>query len=184
MFLASYFDTFPDKSGTELRTATFLNPADDDPIPPGTYLFTEYFCTDLSCHCNRVLIKVMRFESRKSPPEDVATISYCWDLDGDEGWSVVNQDYSEPMLDPMNRQAPYAEDLLEFWTNMIENDPAYLDRIQRHYDEIRDELGSCGDHQFADHELPHSSGPKQRLPLSKKQRRARQQRLKKALKKR
>jgi len=56
--MLGYFDVFPDKSRTELRTATFQDGTADDPLPNGTFIFTEYFCTDLKCDCQRVLVKV------------------------------------------------------------------------------------------------------------------------------
>jgi hypothetical protein len=42
-----------------------------------------------------------------------------------------------PFLDPLHPQARYAPDLLEFWMSMIDSGSAYLERIKRHYDELR-----------------------------------------------
>ena len=46
-----------------------------------------------------------------------------------------------PFLDPLHRQAPYASELLDFWIAMIKHDKAYASRLERHYDEIRAEIG-------------------------------------------
>ena len=132
----SYFGCFPGKAKTELRTVTFTG-LPGDPIPPGGYLFDEYFCTDRKCHCQRVIIKVLRAENFDARPEEVATISYTWNLEPDKTWAAVNQDMPNPFLDPLHRQARYAVDLMDFWNDRIVRDPAYLERIKRHYDELR-----------------------------------------------
>jgi hypothetical protein len=143
MELLGYFDVFPDKTRTELRTVTFTRDSGTrDVLVGGTFIFTEYFCTDPACHCERVLVKVLRAASEEARPEEVATISYSWNPDSDAIWSKVNSKVSNPFLDPFHRQAPYAEDLLDFWMTMIERDKAYALRLQRHYDEIRAEVGT------------------------------------------
>ncbi len=49
MSVNGYFEAFPQKTQTELRTISFPEGGDD--IPVGVFLFTEYFCADLSCNC-------------------------------------------------------------------------------------------------------------------------------------
>ena len=55
MAMLGYFDIFPERMRTELRTAAFENGNADDPLPGGTFIFTEYFCADITlakvCHC-------------------------------------------------------------------------------------------------------------------------------------
>ena len=143
MELTGYFDVFPDKTRTELRTAQFTRDNGTlDVLVGGTFVFTEYFCTDLACQCQRVLVKVFRAASEDACPEEVATFSYSWNPGGDTIWSEVNSEMPNPFLDPFHRQAPYAEELLEFWTEMIARDKPYALRLQRHYDEIRAEVGT------------------------------------------
>lgn len=143
MELLGYFDVYPDKTRTELRTVQFTNDSGmRDVLVGGTFIFTEYFCTDPTCHCERVLVKVLRAASADARPEEVATISYSWNPDSDTIWSKVNSEVPNPFLDPFHRQAPYAEDLMDFWTAMIERDKAYALRLQQHYDEIRAEVGA------------------------------------------
>jgi hypothetical protein len=76
MAMQGYFDVFPEKRTTELRTATFANRNADDPLPDGMFIFTEYFCTDLRCDCQRVLVKVFHARSEDAPADEVATMSY------------------------------------------------------------------------------------------------------------
>lgn len=137
----SYFGCFPDKAKTELRTVTFTG-LPGDPIPPGGYLFDEYFCTDRKCHCQRVIIKVLRAENFSARPEEVATISYTWNPHGaDKNWAAINHDMPNPFLDPLHPQARYAADMLSFWSDMIDRDADYLERIKRHYHELREVYG-------------------------------------------
>ena len=92
MAMQGYFDVFPEKRTTELRTAIFADGNADDPLPDGTFIFTEYFCTDPRCNCQRVLVKVFHARSEGAPPYEVATISYSWkssnsDAQGARRWS-------------------------------------------------------------------------------------------------
>ena len=141
MTMRGYFDVFPNRTTTELRTAEFSNDDPHDSLSGGTFVFTEFFCTDQHCDCQRVLIKVFRAKSvNDAHPEEVATISYSWNPNSDETWSVLNSDMPNPFLDPFHRQAPYASELLDFWMAMIQRDSAYASRIERHYREIRAEV--------------------------------------------
>lgn len=137
MAILGYFDVFPEKTRTELRTATFTGGASDDGLPNGTYVFTEYYCTDPKCNCERVLVKVFRVRSEKAPPDEVATINYSWNPHGDPTWSIINAEMPNPFLDPFHRQVSYAPRLLEFWSAMIDRDNEYASRLKRHYREIR-----------------------------------------------
>jgi hypothetical protein len=60
----------------------------------------------------------------------VATISFGFDPDGP---------MPGPYLDPLNPQAPYAESLLELIDRLMLQDPAYVARLERHYQMIKDE---------------------------------------------
>jgi len=178
MAMQGYFDIFPDKVGTELRNITVQNGSADDPLPGGRYLFIEYFCTDPKCNCQRVLVKVIRVESEDARPEEVATISYSWNPKTDELWRVVNSKVANPFLDPCNRQAPYAPQLLEFWVTMIEHDQVYVARLKRHYDEIRAEVGQT--QKSRRHSANLEAGRGAARPLTKRDRKVRKQLLARA----
>lgn len=136
--MLNYFDYFPEKTQTELRTIHFIDDRRNDSIPLGSYVFTEFYCTDLECDCQRLLVKVLRFKSARDQPEDVATISYTWNEALDDAWSfLLEEDISNPFLDPFHRQADYAMDLLELWHVMVQRDEAYAERLKRHYTELR-----------------------------------------------
>lgn len=134
--MLGYFDVFPEKRETELRTAFFRND-DDLPFPAGTYLFTEYYCSDASCDCQRLLVKVYYVSEPESVMEEVATISYSWNEAPDDSWKDIISDVSNPFLDPFHRQAEYADELMDFWYDMVCRDHNYADRLKRHYAELR-----------------------------------------------
>lgn len=183
MFLQGYFDVFPQKRTTELRTATLMNGDDDDVLPDGTYVFTEYFCTDLSCNCERVLVKVIYARSEDAVPNEVATISYSWNPNSDETWRRLNSEMPNPFLDPAHRQTRYASQVLEFWTEMIKRDKAYASRLERHYEEIRAEVGGPGERWDGSH-MSTQKGQKSPFRRLTKQERAARKRLLERVRKR
>jgi len=182
MAMLGYFDVFPDKARTELRTASFENGNADDPLPDGTFIFTEYFCTDPNCDCQRVLVKVFRARSQDARPDEVATFSYSWDPRSDDVWELVNSDMPNPFLDPFHRQVSYASELLDFWSTMIERDSVYASRIQRHYEEIRAEIGQTAEKSDRRYRTNHESHKSPDRPLTKRDRKARKRRLARARK--
>lgn len=141
--MLAYFDLFPEKCATELRTVQF---AEDEtlPFPPGLYVFTEFFCSDLSCDCRRVLIRALHVPQPEVKPKEVATISYCWHDSPDVLWKDVIGDSPNPFLDPFHRQASYADQLMEFWHDMFTRDANYAARVQQHYAELRRAHGRHG----------------------------------------
>jgi hypothetical protein len=148
MSVIGYFETFPQKSQSELRTVTF--PEDIDSIPAGIYLFAEYFCTDLNCNCQRVIIKVLNPKSESDRnPREVATISYTWSIGEDEVWRNTNSEFANPFLDPFHPQASFADELLEFWSDMVARDRAYAQRLVAHYQELRAKKGKSERHATA-----------------------------------
>jgi hypothetical protein len=182
MAMQGYFDVFPERRRTELRTAIFENGNADDPLPDGTFIFTEYFCTDPKCDCQRVLVKIFHARSENAHPNEVATISYGWNPSSDDIWGIVNSDMPNPFLDPFHRQVSYASELLDFWSTMIERDKVYASRIQRHYDEIRAEIGQTEkkwDQRHSSNDEAHQSSGR---PLTKCDRKARKRRLARARK--
>ena len=182
MAMQAYFDVYPEKTRTELRTAIFENGNAEGPLPGGTFIFTEYFCTDPKCDCQRVLVKVFHARSEDTQPDEVATISYSWNPSSDGIWETVNSDMPNPFLDPIHRQVSYASELLDFWSTMIEHDKAYASRIQRHYDEIRAEIGTTEEKWDRPHSTNHETHKRSVRPLTKRDRKARKQRLARARK--
>lgn len=178
--LLGYFDVFPEKCDSELRAVYVLD--DAMRMPSGNYIFTEYYCPDLSCDCKRVLVKVLYLSEPEATPEDVATISYTWDRAGYWSWLGRKDDEDKPFLDPLHPQAGCAPELLEFWREMLRRDPKYARRLKTHYDELRRAHGRPGgiesDESLPSTKITESPAEKKRRyrtlrPRSQKQRRGR-----------
>jgi len=138
--MESYFNHFPDKAIDELYTCILFR---RDPIPDSGYVFFEFFCTNLDCDCDRVLIKVIQIDPNSTQKREVATFGYTWKTVPDElskaiGLSdEIHNKLPNPYLDPLHQQSAFAQDLMDVWAQMLQNDEAYAYRIIRHYGELR-----------------------------------------------
>ncbi len=93
-------------------------------LPDDEYGLLESYCPDPKCDCRRVMLNVIsrrRLEQGKSG--FLASISYGFDRD---------DEFTGPMLDPLNPQSRYAEALLAVVEQMLA-DPAYVQRLEKHY---------------------------------------------------
>lgn len=132
--MEAFFSRFGDLAFKETRAVTI--PA-GNPVPAGEYGFIEYYCTDNNCDCRRVIIKVL---SQDSGEKVWAVISYGWEsVAFYRKWSPRTDNAEKcarPTLDPLNPQSEYAEHLLAFFEQMIQ-DKAYVDRLKHHYKMFR-----------------------------------------------
>jgi|GEM_PF-3552838 len=139
--MLGYYDVFPEKQSTDLRTVFVADDGTEDSFPPGIYLFTEYYCNVLSCDCQRLLVKCLYLLDKKSIPEEVASFNFTWnenlELPQLELLGVVDN----PFLDPLHYQASYAAELMEFWHDMYCKDVPYANRLKSHYEELRTKTG-------------------------------------------
>ncbi len=126
MPMSDFYQLFPKLAETELRTATF-EPGSSTGLPGGRYGFVEAYCDGMGCDCRRVMIGVYSEQERGY----VAHINLGFDSD---------DEMAGPFLDPLDPQGPHAEELLAFFTDMINRDPAYLARLQRHYVQFKERL--------------------------------------------
>jgi hypothetical protein len=129
--LVPFIRRFPELGGRETRVATFMEGGE---IPGGKYNFVEYYCDDEACDCRRVIIKVIL----DSPePEIIASINYGWEEPefyatwmGSEG---EEDEMSGAILEPLLPQSRHSRFFLRFFGEMILRDPAYVERLKRHY---------------------------------------------------
>jgi hypothetical protein len=122
-YLVPFLSVEPDLAVKETRTVTLFAPREG--IPAGEYGFVECYCPDPDCNCRSVLIEVV---AREHPTRVLAAISLKFDRDAE---------YAGPFLDPMNAQGPYADALLRLFIGVALSDPAYLARLERHYDQVK-----------------------------------------------
>ena len=95
-------------------------------IPKGSYGFAEFYCTDPGCDCRRVLLLVFNEKQRQK-----AVISFGFDQKGA---------LAGPFLDGSSAQSPYASELLEFFVQSLNSAPEWLERLYRHYRQVREVL--------------------------------------------
>ncbi len=125
------FDSkFPELAETETRV---LHVFQDPELPPDEYGFREWYCADLSCDCQRVMIIV---HSVKTIPKTWATITYGWESVEFYAKWVPDQETAEysagVRLEVLGEQSQYAERLLRAFKDLL-TDKAYANRLKRHY---------------------------------------------------
>jgi hypothetical protein len=121
--MTPYLQIFPD-SDEPITTLTFGRKVGR--IPKGKYSFFECYCTDPQCDCRRVKLVVINDKSKQK-----AAIGLNFDLDG----PLVG-----PYLDPSHRQSAYADELLDLFVQLVNDDPAWLDRMYRQYRAVRKQV--------------------------------------------
>jgi hypothetical protein len=117
--LIPFFVVEPEIAARETRVVNLLVP--DAGLPAGSYGQFEFFCPDPACNCRRVMLEVVE---EKDTDHFLAAISYGFDREGEE---------AGPLLDPLNPQSEYAEELLRLVQDVILSDPDYVARLERHY---------------------------------------------------
>jgi hypothetical protein len=123
---------FPELGPRETRTAFF--PDDDGDSPRGQYAFLESYCEEEDCDCRRVMLTVVE---ESTPGKIWATISFGWDppewFTDETNLEALGATASGAFLDPLCPQSEHADEFLDLFEWMITQDPAYLERLKRHY---------------------------------------------------
>jgi hypothetical protein len=134
MAFQMFFHLFPDIGLNETRSVVIL-PGTDEKLPPDEYGFLESYCNDPGCDCRRVYFNVITPTS--SAP--LAVISWGWeDLEFYRKWSKfspddISKERRGPILAPMAPTTPLSEPLLALFEEVLLQDPAFIERIKRHY---------------------------------------------------
>jgi hypothetical protein len=92
-------------------------------IPKGKYRFFDLYCNEKGCDCRRVMLMVANDKDKQ-----VACISMGFDL---------NAEMAGPYLDILNKQSEYAEELMEAFVSLINDDADTIETYQQHYCEVR-----------------------------------------------
>jgi hypothetical protein len=138
MSMAPFHTRFRDLAARETRSVTVRGTPG---LPDGEYGFIEFYCNDPGCDCRRVVINVV---CSTTGPKIWASINFGWEsLDFYERWMGDKESAREAqgaMLDPFNQQSPYSQALLELLNQVCLADPAYVERLKRHYDLFKAKL--------------------------------------------
>ena len=94
-------------------------------LPPDRYDLEESYCIEPDCDCRRVMLNVTSVSQKRLE----AVISFGFDADDpDRG----------PFLDPLNQQGRYAPALLDIVRQTVLTDPQYVQRLERHYNIVKE----------------------------------------------
>ncbi len=113
---------FPEVAERECRTIRLMN---HERLPSRRFIFLESYCVEPRCDCRRVMLSVVDEGTRAQ----VATINHAFEPPG-----PPHEDEGQTFLDPLNPQSELSGDLLAQFQKMIEHDPGYQDRLERHYE--------------------------------------------------
>src|SRR2546425_12817606 len=132
MTMAPFYTKFHDLAFREMRV---LGVRRHESLPRGEYGFLEFYCNEAGCDCRRVVLHVLNKDTR-----DLvwASINFGWESPSYYGkWTSGDADSARDMagatLDPLNPQTEHSEALLELFKQVVLADPAYVRRLERHY---------------------------------------------------
>lgn len=136
-----FHDYFPEVADRETRTITIM-PGSGTGLPAGDYGFLEMYCNERECDCRRVFFYVVSSFRR-----DVqAVVAWGWeDIDFYAKWFKYNHpravaDLKGPVLNVGSPRTKLAPAILELVREVLLRDPAYIERIKRHYQMFRVEI--------------------------------------------
>ena len=138
-----FYELFPEMAKRETRSLTVL-PGKRGEIPAGHYGFLDMYCDEPGCDCRRVFLMVLSSPVQRTE----AVIAWGWE---DESfyrkWSHDDDLPSEqlealkgPCLNMGSPETELAPALLDFVRNVLLTDPAYVERIKRHYRMFREKI--------------------------------------------
>jgi hypothetical protein len=127
-----FVERFRDLALTETRSITIRGKPG---LPDDEYGFLEAYCNDENCDCQRVMFNVASRRLNKI----VAVIAYGWESDAFYArWyrhddPDIIQQMKGPILNPGSEQSAFAPALLKVVNDTLLADPAYIERLKRHY---------------------------------------------------
>lgn len=127
-----FYERFKEIAMKETRSITIRNYPG---LPDDEFGFLELYCNDENCDCRRVFFNVV---SRKRD-KDVAVIAYGWEDSAfyarwyRENDPEIIREMQGPILNPTSQQSELAPALLRLVRDTLLKDPAYIERLKRHY---------------------------------------------------
>jgi hypothetical protein len=134
---------FPEIGMDETRSA--IIPKGGASLPRGQYFFLEAYCTDKGCDCRRVMLRVMWTPVEEGAPgPQIVPKEVAWILHAFEPPPPDAHVPEQTMLDPLNPQSELAEGVLDLFNETVIQDPAYRERLVRHYRMVKDAIATKG----------------------------------------
>jgi hypothetical protein len=129
MFLRNFSELFPEMARKETRVLMVVR---DPVLPEDEYALVEFYCEDPRCECRNVQLRILAREQGW-----VATVNHAFEPDGFRDIGLP-----QTFLDPTCKQSPFSEYLLELTTELLA-DPAYAERLERHYNIVKNRGRQC-----------------------------------------
>ncbi len=141
MSIVPFFSKFPQQAAAETRSVTVTSYRG---VPNGEYAFIEFFCDDPKCDCRRVILRVIR---KDTGPKIWATITFGWEPpEFYRRWTKFPElPGSGAALEPISIQSAHAPAILGLFEDVIQKDPAYVERLKRHYAQVKQAAGAKRD---------------------------------------
>jgi hypothetical protein len=129
--LVPFTRLFPELGHKETRVVEFRDEGDPH---KGRYAFLENYCDNPACDCRRVIVCVV---NEAVPREILASINFGWESPEYYAKWIGSKEDARVMagatLDPVLPQSSPARLLCEFFKDVVLRDPAYVERLKRHY---------------------------------------------------
>lgn len=121
------------KNTAARETRSIKSTGNDLGVPRGEYALLEYYCTDDSCDCRKVMINVVE---ANPPRRTLATIGYGWESEEFyTQWMHGNKEIARSItgayLETWGTQSPYAQQFLEIFKATLTDE--YVNRVKKHY---------------------------------------------------
>ena len=135
MPMTSFYTRCMETAQRETRGVTI---AADPNLPKGDFIFTELYCDDPECECSRVIFCV---QPRGDLSTILATLNFGWESAAYYAAWSHDENLAEEMatltLEPFGQQTKYSEGFFRLAQEILIADPAYIQRLKRHYAEFR-----------------------------------------------
>jgi hypothetical protein len=130
--MMAFFTRFNEVAGKETRVVKL--PQGMMGLPADEYALVEFYCEDPACDCRRVIIQIW---TERQPGVSLASFSFGWESkEFYRNWTHGAKD-GEDMhglsIEPLAKQTRYTEPLMALVDMVIREDPAYVERLKRHY---------------------------------------------------
>lgn len=143
MYLKSFEDVFPEKADSDRCQLVLIDEEKQGPLN-GIFDLIDYYCPNPSCDCYKVTIAVVDI-TPGSFPKICASLIYGWKsktfyrkagFDPQEAKRL-----SQGCLDPDGPQSEHAEEFLELFSTLRQDQP-FVDRLKKRYELFRSKVTS------------------------------------------
>lgn len=128
-----FFEKFEEIASRETRVITL--PRAMHGLPADAYALVEFYCDEPDCDCRRVILQIWKADQ---PGVSLATFNFAWEGFGFyRRWAHDDAELAEGMdglqVEIFGRQTELTGPLRALVESVLNEDPAYVERLKRHY---------------------------------------------------